>query len=96
MWLNLELCLIVLRKDLLQRASESSQKHPAAKKCCGWENPVICQMGDFTFIWGCKHLDFRANKNFANIFKISQDLGFNLKFRDVLKIFANILFALKF
>ena len=25
-----------------QRPSKSAKIHPAAKKCCGWEEPAIC------------------------------------------------------
>ena len=30
--------------------AKSAKRHPAAKKCCGWEEPAICPMKKFTLL----------------------------------------------
>ena len=27
----------------MRAITKSAKRHPAAKKCCGWEEPAICQ-----------------------------------------------------
>ena len=32
----------------MRAITKSTKRHPAAKKCCGWEEPAICD-----FVCGC-------------------------------------------
>ena len=35
--------------------AKSAKRHPAAKKCCGWEEPAICTLASKA----CLHFDGR-------------------------------------